>query len=106
MPELPEVESARAVIERAALGCAIADVDDSDSYECRPHRPGEIRAVLIGRQLTAVHRRGESLWWGAPGADLSGAPRPVPGVHLPMCRHNAVTVAARRGHDGGEYSAR
>ena len=43
MPELPEVESARAVIERAALGRTITDVDDSDTYECRPHRPGEIR---------------------------------------------------------------
>ena len=30
MPELPEVESARTVIERAALGRRIVDVDDSD----------------------------------------------------------------------------
>lgn len=44
MPELPEVESARAVIERAALGRLIVEVDDSDTYVCRPHRPGEIRA--------------------------------------------------------------
>ena len=62
MPELPEVESARAVIERAALGRVICAVDDSDSYECRPHQPGEIRAVLTGRRLTAVHRQGKSMW--------------------------------------------
>ncbi|MGI8677735.1 MAG: formamidopyrimidine-DNA glycosylase [Jatrophihabitans sp.] len=47
MPELPEVESARAVIERSALNRTIADVDDTDTYECRPHRPGEIRGVLV-----------------------------------------------------------
>ncbi len=40
MPELPEVESARRVIEQLALGRRIVDVDDSDTYECRPHRPG------------------------------------------------------------------
>ena len=49
MPELPEVESARAAIERAALNRRITDVDDSDTYVCRPHAPGEIRAALVGR---------------------------------------------------------
>ena len=38
MPELPEVESARQVIERLALDRRIVDVDDSDTYVCRPHR--------------------------------------------------------------------
>ena len=49
MPELPEVESARTVIARGALGRRIVDVDDSDTYVCRPHLPGEIRAALVGR---------------------------------------------------------
>ena len=31
VPELPEVESARTVIERAALHRVISDVDDTDS---------------------------------------------------------------------------
>ena len=39
VPELPEVESARATIERAALHRTIADVDDTDTWECRPHAP-------------------------------------------------------------------
>ncbi|MDQ1649237.1 MAG: formamidopyrimidine-DNA glycosylase, partial [Frankiaceae bacterium] len=46
MPELPEVESARAVLARSALNRTIADVDDTDTYECRPHAPGEIRKAL------------------------------------------------------------
>jgi formamidopyrimidine-DNA glycosylase len=42
MPELPEVERARALLERAALGRPISAVDDCDEWVCRPHRPGEI----------------------------------------------------------------
>jgi formamidopyrimidine-DNA glycosylase len=36
VPELPEVESARAVIERHGPRRRIADVDDSDAFVCRP----------------------------------------------------------------------
>jgi formamidopyrimidine-DNA glycosylase len=97
MPELPEVESARAVIERTALGREIADVDDTDRYECRPHRPGEIRAALLGRELTVAHRQGKSMW-----CDIS-ADGPVLGIHLGMS--GKIVVADGRGHeiDGGDY---
>ena len=57
MPELPEVESARAVIERNGLGRRIAEVDDSDSYVSRPHPPGEIRHALLGVALTSAMRQ-------------------------------------------------
>jgi len=43
------------------VGPQIADVDDSDTYECRPHAPGEIRAALLGRRLTVAHRRGKTM---------------------------------------------
>ena len=92
MPELPEVESARAVIERAALGRVICAVDDSDSYECRPHQPGEIRAVLTGRRLTAVHRQGKSMW-----CDTSG----VTG----QSRSDAASCGAGRGRRFTGYAA-
>jgi formamidopyrimidine-DNA glycosylase len=58
MPELPEVERARALIERRALGRRIAAVDDTDTYVCRPHAPGEIAGVLTVLTFTAAHRRG------------------------------------------------
>lgn len=58
MPELPEAESARAVIERPGLGRVIVGLDDSDTYVCRPHRPGQIRDALLGRVLEAAQRRG------------------------------------------------
>ena len=62
MPELPEVESARAVIERKGLRRRIVDVDDSDTFVCRPHPPGEIRHALLGGELIAAMRRGKSMW--------------------------------------------
>lgn len=96
MPELPEVESARAVIERSALGREIADVDDADTYECRPHAPGEIRDALVGRSLTAAHRRGKAMW--CETSDRDGEPGPRLGLHLGMSGRIFV------GQDvGGDY---
>jgi formamidopyrimidine-DNA glycosylase len=76
MPELPEAERARRAIERV-LGREIVAVDDRDGYVCRPHAPGEMNAALVGRRLTAVHRRGKFLW-----AETGGGPEL--GLHLGM----------------------
>ena len=108
MPELPEVESARAVIEHAALGREIVDVDDSDTYECRPHQPGEIRAALLGRRLTAVHRQGKSMWLetsgtGSSGTGSSGTGGPALGLHLGMSGKIVIADAAGTELDGGDY---
>jgi formamidopyrimidine-DNA glycosylase len=103
LPELPEVESARAVIGRTALERAIADVDDSDSYVCRPHAPGEIRAALLGRRLTSASRRGKSIWCDTSGPDGTSQAGPALGIHLGMS--GKIVVADGRGHeiDGGDY---
>jgi formamidopyrimidine-DNA glycosylase len=103
VPELPEVESARRVIARGALGRVITDVDDSDTYECRPHRPGEIRQVLVGRRLRDVHRRGKSMWCDTSGVGRSRAPGPALGIHLGMS--GKIVIADGKGHeiDGGDY---
>jgi formamidopyrimidine-DNA glycosylase len=83
MPELPEAERARQAIERA-LHREIVAVDDSDTYVCRPHAPGEIAAALTGRRLTAAHRRGKFMWVETDdgGPDL--------GLHLGMAGRIAV----------------
>jgi formamidopyrimidine-DNA glycosylase len=62
MPELPEVERARELIADRALGRPIARVDDTDTFVCRPHAPGEIAAALEGATLTDAHRRGKAMW--------------------------------------------
>lgn len=101
MPELPEVESARLVIERSALHRKIVDVDDSDTYECRPHAPGEIRAALVGRQLVDVHRRGKLMWCETSGG---GTRRPGPhlGIHLGMAGRILVSRNGKE-DSGGDY---
>jgi formamidopyrimidine-DNA glycosylase len=99
MPELPEVESARAVIERSGLRRRIADVDDSDSFVCRPHTPGEIRHALAGRELAAAKRQGKSMWC------LTGpAPELVTlGIHLGMSGKIVIADADGTETDGGDY---
>ncbi|GAB3595707.1 formamidopyrimidine-DNA glycosylase [Angustibacter peucedani] len=106
MPELPEVESARRVVEEHALGRRIADVDDSDTYECRPHRPGDIRAALLGRRLTVAHRRGKSMWCDTSGVGRSRQPGPTLGIHLGMSGKVVVVEADGTSTDGGDYWAR
>jgi formamidopyrimidine-DNA glycosylase len=96
VPELPEVESARAVIERAALGRKIVAVDDSDSYVCRPHPPGQIASALAGTTLTAAHRRGKSIW-----CDTGAGP--VLGVHLGMSGKIVIADPGGTEVDGGDY---
>jgi len=103
MPELPEVESARAAIERAALGRRITGVDDTDTWVCRPHAPGQISAALVGRQLTGAFRRGKSMWCETSGLDGSGTPGPVLGVHLGMSGHVLITDAGGDLTEGGDW---
>jgi formamidopyrimidine-DNA glycosylase len=88
VPELPEVERARALIEQRALGRRIAAVDDSDTYVCRPHQPGELRDALVGRTLVRANRRGKTMW---VDTDDEG---PVLGLHLGMAGRIVVDDAA------------
>ncbi len=85
MPELPEVETARTLLSVQALHRRIADVNDSDTFVCRPHSPGELRAALTGRMLTAARRRGKAIWCETSegGPDL--------GIHLGMGGRIVIT---------------
>ncbi|MEO5708415.1 MAG: DNA-formamidopyrimidine glycosylase family protein [Nocardioidaceae bacterium] len=103
MPELPEVELARATIERAALRRRIADVDDADTYECRPHSPGEIRAALLGRSLTGAFRRGKTMWCETSGTGRSRTPGPVLGLHLGMSGRIVVSDPRGSSTEGGDW---
>jgi formamidopyrimidine-DNA glycosylase len=99
MPELPEVESARAVIERKGLRRRIADVDDSDSYVCRPHVPGEIRHALLGGELITAMRQGKSMW-----CQVGPSPEAVTlGIHLGMSGKIVIADANGAEVDGGDY---
>jgi formamidopyrimidine-DNA glycosylase len=88
VPELPEVERARALIADRGLGRRIADVDDTDTYVCRPHAPGELRAALTGRELVTANRIGKTMWCETSdeGPDL--------GLHLGMAGRIVVDDAS------------
>jgi len=110
VPELPEVETTRRLIADRALHRRIVDVDDSDGYVRRPHALGELRSALIGRSLTAAHRRGKTLWLetsGTAGAAATGGPEL--GIHLGMTGRIVVTgpdgTVAEAG-DQGRYDTR
>src|ERR1700751_2792403 len=99
MPELPEVESARAVIERKGLRRRIADVDDSDSYVCRPHVPGEIGHALLGGELITAMRQGKSMWCQVgPSSETVTL-----GIHLGMSGKIVIADANGTEVDGGDY---
>jgi formamidopyrimidine-DNA glycosylase len=102
VPELPEVERARALVEARALGRRIAEVDDSDTWVSRPHAPGEIADALVGRSLTKALRRGKSMWIETDGGD-----GPDLGIHLGMAGRIVVDDSAAgdriRGQDGPQY---
>jgi formamidopyrimidine-DNA glycosylase len=102
VPELPEVETARTLIADQALHRRIVDVDDSDSYVGRPHAPGELRAALTGRSLTAAHRRGKTMWLDTSGTGDALEPGPELGIHLGMSGRIVVTAPDGTVSEGGD----
>ncbi len=107
MPELPEAERARVTLE-SALGRRIAAVDDSDTYVCRPHPPGEIASALVGHTFAGAHRRGKFLW-------LVTEDGPTLGLHLGMAGSIALEAPTEKPiwdrftvqfEDGGRFALR
>ena len=63
MPELPEVETARRLAERALRGRRIARAKAApDPIVCSGVSPGRFAAALGGRRVLAVRRRGKHLF--------------------------------------------
>jgi formamidopyrimidine-DNA glycosylase len=96
------VETARKLIAERALHRTIVAVDDTDSYVCRPHAPGQIRDALMGRQLTAANRRGKTMWCETSGLDGSPDHGPDLGLHLGMAGRIVVETPGLGSAFGGE----
>jgi formamidopyrimidine-DNA glycosylase len=64
MPELPEVETVRAGLQRWVVGRRIAEVGVFGARTLRSYPPGaaQFTARLAGREVLAAHRRGKFLW--------------------------------------------
>jgi formamidopyrimidine-DNA glycosylase len=78
MPELPEVETSRRLLERHLAGkrlAGVATVDDHIVYE--GVSPRRFAVALKGRSVEAAHRKGKHLW-------LEMDRRPWPTFHFGM----------------------
>jgi len=61
MPELPDVEMARRLLERALLGARITSAVGSDRVILRPGSSRTLSRIAVGRAVQAVERRGKWL---------------------------------------------
>lgn len=78
MPELPEVEAARLIARRVAVGRRIAEVRcAADPIVFERVSPARCRRALLGRKVLAVRRHGKHLW-------LELDRRPWPCFHFGM----------------------
>jgi len=78
-------------------------VDDTDTWVCRPHPPGEISAALAGRSLTGAFRRGKSMWCETSGVGRSRTPGPILGLHLGMSGHVLISAPGGELTEGGDW---
>jgi formamidopyrimidine-DNA glycosylase len=67
MPELPEVETIRRRLAPRVEGRTFARVDIEDPRWTRPRPPAEVEAVLTGRRVARLARRGKYLVWELHG---------------------------------------
>jgi formamidopyrimidine-DNA glycosylase len=64
MPELPEVERARRLVERVAVGRRILQVRCADDpIVIAGVTPRALARALTGRVVVASRRRGKQMWW-------------------------------------------
>jgi formamidopyrimidine-DNA glycosylase len=78
VPELPEVEAARRLLVRLAVGrriTAVTCADDPLVFDGAS--ASRVRRALLGRRVLGVHRHGKHLWLALDG-------RPWPVVHFGM----------------------
>ena len=63
MPELPEVDAARRLAARVAVGRRIVEVACAADPIVFADPPADVRRALLGRRVVAVQRHGKHLWF-------------------------------------------
>jgi formamidopyrimidine-DNA glycosylase len=73
VPELPEVETVRAGLERWVAGRTVGEVEIRHPRAVRRHLPGgaDLSGRLVGARIESARRRGKYLWLPLRGADGS-----------------------------------
>jgi formamidopyrimidine-DNA glycosylase len=101
VPELPEVETVRAGLERFVVGRRIASVEVNHPRSIRRHLPGAVdfAARLTGTRIESAQRRGKYLWLPLDSADAVVAHLGMSGQLLvqpttaPAERHLHIRIA-------------
>lgn len=105
MPELPEVESVRRLMERTLVGREIKSVEVmEDSIVLGKHAPSEFVTVLQGAKIESVGRHGK-FWWlqiaGGPCVfghlGMSGWIRQVGGDSIRLHSHGKAALDDEEG---------
>jgi formamidopyrimidine-DNA glycosylase len=103
MPELPEVEAARVVARRVAVGRRVVGAwcaDDPIVFD--RVSPAKVRRALVGRRVLGVHRHGKHLW-----LELDQRPWPclhfgmTGGFHVPGTKSLRLRSSGERSPDAG-----
>lgn len=100
MPELPEVDKARRLVEDLCLNARVVRVDRPvvDDKVFVDIQPGAFEEALTGKRVVASNRHGKQLWW-----TLEGDAKPSSSTMTP-CFHFGMTGAfVVRGVDGIQY---
>jgi len=107
VPELPEVEAARLVARRIAVGRRIVAVTcAADPIVFERATPARLRRALLGRRVVGASRHGKHLW-----LELDRPPWPVihfgmaGGLHAPRTRRVKLVSSGHRG-PGDEWPPR
>lgn len=77
MPELPEVESVRRMLDRGLIGSKIVSVQTEPDELVFENSPDEIRSVLEGQRVLGTGRKGKVAW-------IETSKRPYLFFHLGM----------------------
>lgn len=107
MPELPEVEAARLIARRVAVGRRVAAVwcaDDRIVFEAPPAR---VRRALLGARVRGVRRHGKHLWlvldrrpWPVIHFGMTGGFFVPPGAGTPAGAGTNLVAYGRKGPRG------
>jgi len=100
MPELPEVDKARRLVEDLCLNARVVRVDRPvvDDKVFVDIQPGAFEEALTGKRVVASNRHGKQLWW-----TLEGDAKPS-STSMTPCFHFGMTGAfVVRGVDGIQY---
>jgi formamidopyrimidine-DNA glycosylase len=105
MPELPEVESVRRLLERVLKGHKIVSVEaTSDKIVWGPHEPKEVAEVLKGAKVKSAGRKGKFFWleldrrpWLCGHFGMSGWIREVGGRESRLKEHGNAPLTDEEG---------